>query len=97
MPPILVESLKTFLPSAPSFSLRPLNRELLAAQADAGISWITDGGSEAWNHLFDARTVASFWRSHRDGRVFRSNLLYKAVIFRAWCDLWKPVLEESAI
>lgn len=79
---------------APKRGLRPLNRELLAAQADAGISWITDRGSETWERLFDSRTVASFWRSHRDGRVFRSNLLYKAVIFRAWSDLWKPILEE---
>ncbi|WP_412851403.1 asparagine synthase-related protein [Ectothiorhodospira shaposhnikovii] len=89
--------LPTEVLNAPKRGLRPLNRELLMEQADSGISWIADGGSDAWDHLFDRDTVAAFWRAHRDGRVYRSNLLYKAIIFRAWCDVWKPVIEEPKV
>lgn len=89
--------LPTEVLNAPKRGLRPLNRELLSEQADAGIAWITDGGSDAWDHLFDRDTIAAFWRAHRDGRVFRSNLLYKAIVFRAWCDQWKPVIEEPRV
>jgi hypothetical protein len=83
--------------NAPKRGLRPLNRELLALQANDGISWITDGASEAWDALFDRETIKSFWLSHRDGKVFRSNLLYKAIIFRAWCDHWQPEFSEDLL
>jgi asparagine synthetase B (glutamine-hydrolysing) len=97
----LREAFADVLPSevltAPKRGLRPLNRELLAEQADAGIAWITDGASETWDALFDRETIKSFWLSHRDGKVFRSNLLYKAVIFRAWCDYWQPEFSEDLL
>lgn len=78
--------------SAPKRGLRPLNRELLISSADDGIEWINSGGGNAWDMLFDRDVISDYWRAHRDGRVYRSNLLYKAIIFRAWCDTWDPVL-----
>jgi len=83
--------------NAPKRGLTPLNRQLLAQEADAGIAWITDGGSVAWDALFDRDTVAAFWKAHRDGKVYRSNLLYKAIIFRAWCDQWQPEISGKRL
>jgi asparagine synthetase B (glutamine-hydrolysing) len=82
---------------APKRGLRPLNRELLKRQADDGIDRLRDTSSTAWNHLFNKDVLTDFWLAHRDGRVYRSNLLYKALIFRAWCDRWQPKLPENSV
>ena len=83
--------------NAPKRGLRPLNRELLKSQADDGIARLRDNGNSAWNDLFDKDVLTGFWLAHRDGAVYRSNLLYKALIFRAWCDHWQPQLPKHSI
>lgn len=92
----LRDSFADVLPSAvleaSKRGLRPLNRELIAKQADEGIDWITDGRSETWDQLFDGETIVEFWKAHQDGKVFRSNLIFKAMIFKAWCEEWKPII-----
>lgn len=83
--------------NAPKRGLRPLNRELLKSQADDGIARLRDDSNSAWNSLFNKDVLIDFWLAHRDGVVYRSNLLYKALIFRAWCDRWQPQLPEKSI
>lgn len=78
--------------NAPKRGLTPINRRLLRDAAKKGMPWLASKTGTAWDQIFKGDVLASMWQAHADGKVFRTNLLYKSIVFRCWAEQWEPVL-----
>jgi hypothetical protein len=81
---------------APGRGLSSLNRELLVGAWKDGIDWFTSVNLEESGEWFTIGSIEAMWRAHANRTVFRTNLLFKVIVFRAWMEMWKPVLPDRS-
>ncbi|QQO52430.1 MAG: hypothetical protein N838_02555 [Thiohalocapsa sp. PB-PSB1] len=75
---------------APARGLSTFNRELLVNAHAEGIEWLKSGRNGEWGEWFNFEGVEAMWNAHAQRKVYRTNLLFKVIVFSAWMELWKP-------
>jgi hypothetical protein len=83
--------------NAPKRGLMPINRRLLRESAKDGIPWMKSESGTAWDEMFNRDALARMWQAHADGNVHRSNLIYKAIVFRCWAEAWSARLPATTV